>query len=373
MFRHAALAAVVVSSLAAATPSSDLTAPLAAVERAAQATFAQRPLGSITLAVVAGKDVVLIRSYGNADIETKNPATPDTVYRIGSLTKMFTGLMLEQLVEAGKVRYTDHAASYLPEIESIPAHSPDAPPVTLLQLATHTAGLAKEPDNMDLFATGGPPSSWEKPLLAALLHTRYEFDPGTHYQYSNIGYAILGAALARASGESYMDYIPRHILQPLGMTHCALERTPAIALHLATGYEPAANGLDAATPRKEHEGRGYKMPSGAMYSTAGDLARFASFLLGQGPDTVLGPAALERWMTPPAPPFAAYGHGVMAIHRPDYIALGHSGAVAGYAAALYLNRSRGIGVIVLTNAPLNATSPTILALRCLDLLSSRPA
>lgn len=95
----------------------------------------------------------------------------------------------------------------------------------MIELATHTSGLGREPDNIEE-ATTGPVSAWEKTLIAALPHLRYQFEPGTRFFYSNMGFAILGAALSRAAGESYVEYVPKHIFEPLGMTHSARNGIP---------------------------------------------------------------------------------------------------------------------------------------------------
>jgi CubicO group peptidase (beta-lactamase class C family) len=137
-------------------------------------------------------------------MEKKTAADTDTVYRIGSITKMFTAVMLEQLVEAKKVHLSDPVEKYFPEIKTVQDRFPDAPPITLIQLATHTSGLGREPDDTATYVTGSV-ANWEKTLIAALPHTHYILEPGTRYLYSNIGFAILGAALARATGEPYTE------------------------------------------------------------------------------------------------------------------------------------------------------------------------
>lgn len=111
---------------------------------------------------------------------------------------------MEQLVEAGKVHLSDSVEKYFPGIKAVQGRFPDAPPITLIQLATHTSGLGREPDNIGA-ATTEPVSDWESTLIAALPHLRYQYEPGTRFFYSNIGYAILGAALSRAAGESYVQ------------------------------------------------------------------------------------------------------------------------------------------------------------------------
>src|SRR5262249_17452200 len=109
------------------------------------AEFAGRSVGSVTAGVVAGKELIWTKSYGKADMEKNVPADAETVYRIGSITKMFTALMLEQLVEAGKVHLSDPVGKYFPEIKAVRGRMPDTPPITLVQLATHTSGLGREP------------------------------------------------------------------------------------------------------------------------------------------------------------------------------------------------------------------------------------
>jgi CubicO group peptidase (beta-lactamase class C family) len=348
--------------------------PAAQIDDMVRGAFAVRPVGSVTVGIVSGKDLVWTKTYGEADMEKHVKADKDTIYRIGSITKMFTALMLEQLVDAGKVHLSDQVEKYFPELKSVTGRLPDAPPITLVQLATHTSGLAREPENADAYASGGPPSAWEKSLLSALPHTRYQFEPGTRFFYSNMGFAILGAALSRAAGQPYMEYVPKHILEPLGMTHSGLERTDAMMAHLAKGYMVSPKGVDSDEPLKEHEGRGYKMPNGAMYTTVGDLARFASFLMGEGPAGVLKPAALEHWLMNSLVPStmnldSGYGPGFEVVRRENYISFGHGGAVAGYAAEMSINRQRGIAVIVLSSSLGTPLNPTNMGHRILDLLS----
>ena len=350
-----------------------LHSQLMEVDSMIAAELARRPVGSVTAGVVVGKQLIWSKSYGDADMEKKIPADADTVYRIGSITKMFTALMLEQLVDVGKVHLSDPVEKYFPEIKLVQGRFPDAPPITLVQLATHTSGLGREPDHTEAYVTGAV-ADWEKTLIAALPHLHYEYEPGTRFFYSNIGFAVLGAALSRAAGESYVEYVPKHIFEPLGMTHSALERNTQMLPHLSKGYQLTGqgDGVDSETPQREHEtGRGYKVPNGAIYTTVGDLARFASFLMGQGPESVLKTASLDRFQKQLAVPAdigltSGYGIGFQVDRRDNYVAFGHGGAVAGYTSMLIMNRAKGIGVIVFSNG---AADPTSLAERSLDILS----
>src|SRR5205814_3487022 len=110
----------------------------------------------------------------------------------------------------------------------------------------------------------------EKALIARLPYSRYEFEPGTRRFYSNLGYAILGAALSRAAGKSYQEYLREHIFEPLGMAHTALEANTALQRNLSKGYEIKGGKIDTETPQREHRGRGFRVPGGALYTTVGD-------------------------------------------------------------------------------------------------------
>jgi CubicO group peptidase (beta-lactamase class C family) len=358
-----------------AASAADLIARCSAIDSMVVAEFAKHPTGSVTIGVVAGNQLIWNKSYGNADMEKKLPADKDTIYRIGSITKMFTALMLEQLVDTGKVHLSDPVEKYFPEVKTVTGRFADAPPITLVQLAKHTSGLDREPADMDKYVQG-PVSEWEKTLIAALPHTSYAVEPGTQFSYSNIGYAILGATLARAAGEPYTDYLPKHIFTPLGMSHTALEFNPEMLPHLSKGYEVGPNGkLDADDAQREHQtGRGYKVPNGAIYTTVVDLGRFASFLMGEGPDTVLKAAVLEKNLTQSAVQAdfvlsSGYTLGGQVTRRDSYVAFGHGGGVAGYQAALQMNRDAKVAVIVLANAIGETVGTGDLAFRALDMLS----
>jgi CubicO group peptidase (beta-lactamase class C family) len=158
------------------------------------------------------------------------------------------------------------------------------------------------------------------------------------------------------------------------MTHSALERNAQMLPHLSKGYQlmGPVGEVDSETAQREHEtGRGYKVPNGAIYTTLGDLARFASVLIGQGPETVLKSASLDRFEKQLAVPAdigltSGYGIGFQVDRRDGYVAFGHGGAVAGYTSSLLMNRAKGIGVIVFSSG---AANPDSLAGRSLDVLS----
>ncbi|HEX5886877.1 MAG TPA: serine hydrolase domain-containing protein [Pyrinomonadaceae bacterium] len=333
---------------------SDLRQAVKLVDDLAAAEFAKNNQGSITVGVVHGPKLIWTKSYGYADIEKKELATKDTVYRIGGTTIKFTALMLLQLVQAGKIGISDPVEKYFPEINTIKGRDPAAPPVTFLQLAMHTSGIANEPSDMATY-TRGPVSNWEQTLIAALPHTRFVSAPGARFFYSNVGYAVLGAALGRVAGEPYISYVEKRIFAPLGMKHTSFEPNAATRPRLAKGYIVTGEKVDGSVPEREHQGRGYKVPGGAVYTTVGDLARFISFELGHGPDSVLKKQTLEEnyqrilKVKGLSDDMIGYGVGFQLMNCGDQEVLGYGGFVPGYHARGDFDWSAGVGFIVLRN------------------------
>jgi CubicO group peptidase (beta-lactamase class C family) len=347
-----------------------------AVDSLVSAEFAKDSVGSITVGVIAGSQLVWTRSVGFADMTTRRLANRSTVYRIGSITKPFTAVMLMQLVAAGRVQLSDPVERYLLEVRQIAGRPQGAAPFTFLQLATMTAGLAREPEEAGPFWTG-PVSDWEKKLLAALPHTSYLSSPGTEYSYSNIGYATLGAALARVAGLPYVEWERSHVFKPLGMDRTRFELDPTIEADLAVGYEVRGDGTldDQTAAREARDGRGYKVPNGAIFTTVDDLARFVSFELGRGPESVVpramldeafgGLVATDRFLG------TGYGLGFMAMSRDGSSYVGHGGSVAGYRAAMYFDRPRKLGVVVFRNVGGGKQDANRLALDILSVLVAK--
>lgn len=363
----------------ALAPACDATAPPSAdelkeLDALAAAEFAKDSVGSLTIGTITPSGGLWTRSYGSMDADKSAPAGRDTVYRIGSITKQFTALMLLQLVERGTVRLSDPVEKYFPEVNRIQGRSPAAPPITLVQLATHTAGLAVEPDEFQKYIVG-PVNQWESILLTALPHTRYVNEPGSKFSYSNIGYAILGVALARAAKQPYTQYVQENIFQPLGMTHTAFELTDAMKPHLAAGFDIDNGNVDATVPRREHQGRGYKVPNGGAYTTIGDLAAFVSFELGNGPETILKKDHLEenfeRLIAANPNLTGGYGVGFETFRRGDLLGFGHSGAVVGYEAAAYFDRASRSGVVMLRSATGGSFRGTRLCVNILQKLAPK--
>jgi D-alanyl-D-alanine carboxypeptidase len=331
-------------------PSKPWAAAIDEIDAMVAEELAKDGVGSVTIGIVTGPRLAWTKSYGQADSEAKRAASRESVYRIGSITKQFTALMLLQLVEQGKVHLTDPLQKYVPEFAQVAPLFPGMPQPTLIQLATMTSGLAREPVGAPDHSVG-PVSGWQDKVLTAIPFVKYAHEPDTRYLYSNIGYATLGVALSRAAGQPFTDYVQQRILKPLGMTRTVFDPDAAMRPHLAKGYEILEGGkVDGEASVREYAGRGYRVPNGALFSTVDDLARFVSWELGEGPSGILKKETQDdnyrRVSSANGDLTSGYGVGFMATRRGTLVALGHGGTTAGFRAAAQFDRRSKNGVIV---------------------------
>ena len=372
-----ALVALAGLSLGQAQPVADqapasIAPVLAELDRELAEEFAADGVGGASIGVVAGAALVWARNYGDADMEAGRPATSDSAYRIGSITKQFTALAVLQAVEQGKMRLSDPIEKYVPEVRQLRDAYAGTPPVTLLQVGTMTAGIAREPDCEG--PLDGPVSRWVDKLLECIPGTGYANEPGTQYLYSNIGYAMLGLAVERAVGMPFTTFVEQNTFEPLGMTRTAFEPNDTIRQDLAHVYrQPRGRGrgrgrgaqapptVAPSAPSREQadrelDGRGYKIPNGAILSTITDLARFVAWELGEGPGGVLDretQASNYRRVSSATNArgeltlSSGYGMGFQASRRGNVVMLGHGGSTAGYHASALFHRETKLGVVVL--------------------------
>jgi CubicO group peptidase (beta-lactamase class C family) len=356
------LGGAVLAQAAPANRAAALAAALVVVDKAYAAEAAARPIGSMTVGVVDHGKLIWTKSYGLADMEARVPATRRTVYRIGSITKQFTAVALLQLAAQGKVSLDDPAVKYVPELQAVKGFGDAAKTVTLLSLATHRAGLAREPD--DFRYLRGPIDSWEATARDALGHTSEAFRPNDEANYSNIGYSALGLALETASGSPYTDLVERNVIKPLGMTSTGFRPDAAMLARLAKGYG-VARGVADATPSQTElvTGRGYKIPNGGLFTTVDDLAKFLAFEMGYGPPGVLSHKTLEANFERsfPMPVGGRYGVGFVTRPVPGRILVGHNGAVAGYTSSAVFDPASQVGIVCLRSADYPCEGPYLLA------------
>jgi CubicO group peptidase (beta-lactamase class C family) len=266
-----------------------------------------------------------------AHVESGRQATPDTQYRIGSITKTFTTTAIMQLRDEGVLDLDDRLEQHLDGIEN---GSP-----TIRRLPARISGMQREVG--EVFVDGTTPTEDD-------LAVRLALEPARAHHYSNLAFGLLGRVVAAKSGGSYTDYVDERILRPLG-----LERTTWYA------QEPSAQGylVDeyARTVSKEPAtDLGGVAAMGQLWSTVEDLARWATFL-ARGADGVLSPETIEEMWFPqvmyyPEDWFLAWGLGLELYNRGGKILGGHGGAMPGHLAGVYVHRKTEIGAAALTNS-----------------------
>src|SRR2546426_8705383 len=192
----------------------EIAAALTVLDAWIAATVAQREQPGLSIGIVYDQDLVWAKGYGFADLERRLPATPSTIYRIASISKLFTATAIMQLRDAGKLRLDDPVSKRLPWF-SIKQTYDGGPPITIRQLITHTSGLPRELSGLnwsDLTFPG------HEELRRVLPGQETVFAPETEWKYSNLAVSLAGEVVAHVSGEPWPQYVERHILQPLGMT-----------------------------------------------------------------------------------------------------------------------------------------------------------
>ena len=255
-----------------------VAAPLAAQSRweGTLSAFANRlaadvaadDVGGIVAGVVVDGDLVWARAFGWADRDRGVAMTTASVSRTGSISKSFTAVLMMRLVDEGVIGLDEPVRRYLPAVDGFADRRPQAEAITFRHLASHTAGLIREPRWPG--AVVGPIELWEKRILESIPMTAYDSVPGGRYQYSNIGFGTLGLALSRAAGAPFIDLVQSEIFDPLGMTGSSFVVVgQELEPRLAAGYIRRRDGsIDFEQPAREHGGRGYKVPNGGVYSTS---------------------------------------------------------------------------------------------------------
>jgi CubicO group peptidase (beta-lactamase class C family) len=300
--------------------------------------------GSTSAAIIKKKRVIWAGAFGYAGSQKDVPADSSTIYRIGSITKTFTVTILMQLVEEGKVKLDDLVEKYVPEVKSLQGYTLKRR-ITLRQLASHTSGLIREPDMPG--ADTGPPEQWENVLISCIPYTSFDHDPEQGFLYSNIGFAILGFALERASGVPYIQMVQERIFSPLHMDNSYFLLPDDKRARLAEGIQNKTDGtVDLERPLSEIAGRGYRIPNGGIFSTPLDLAKFVIALMDGS--TLLKPESLRSMQKIPAGG-AHYGLGLEIKHLSDIDLVGHNGSVPGYTGEFDIEERTGNAIILLRN------------------------
>ena len=336
--------------VSAQSPSRDEA--LTAFSRQLRADVAADDVGGIVAGVMVDGDLVWAQAFGWADRDARTPMSTASISRTGSISKSVTAVLMMRLLDEGVIGLDEPVERYLPVFASVKDRRVDAQLVTFRHLASHTAGLIREPQWPD--AVVGPIELWDKRIVESLPLTAYDTVPGARYQYSNIGFGTLGLALAKAAGRPFMEMVRTEVLEPLGMTGSEFVVAGAkLEARLAAGYVIGQDGsIDGGQPAREHAGRGYKVPNGGVYSTVADLGRFMGAMSGVPGLRILSEESRQEALSIQTPenPNRGYGLGFsVQIDEQGRKIASHGGSVAGYTAHMAFDPEARIGVVLLRN------------------------
>ena len=318
---------------------SSVEAALTAAEGAIAAALEESGAPGAAVAVVSGERVLWTRGFGVANAETAAPVTPDTLFQIGSATKMFTAAAILSAASSGAVALDRPVGTYVTGLASCVA----AP--SLSQLLAHTGGLMDEPDEY------GPQGEEGLAAYARTWTSEYcLLPPGRAFSYSNSGFALAGLALQEADKKPFAEVMRARVLDPLGMPRTTFRPTEAMTWPLAVGHRRDRDGKVTVVRPLANDARLW--PAGTLYSSANEMARFAAALLNDGRvDGVQAlPAGTVSRMRASAVEIPTtrqrYGQGVFLTGASAY---GHGGTMTGYVAQVTVDPEARLAVVVLTN------------------------
>ncbi|MGH7719172.1 MAG: serine hydrolase [Gemmatimonadaceae bacterium] len=322
----------------------EYAAAVAELERFIAHEMADKRLPALSIALVDDQRVVWARGFGFANPNDSTPATAETVYRVGSVSKLFTDIGIMQLVERGTIQLDSPVTRYLPDFRP---RNPFGRPVTLRQMMAHHSGLVRESPVGHYFDDTAPTLAQ---TIRSLNTTALVYEPGTRPKYSNAAIAAVGYVLERTQREPFAPYLKRLVLDPLDLGKSSFEPTPAVTRDLAKAYMWTLEGRTFEAPTFQLG----MAPAGSMYSTVLDLGRFMSALFagGQGrAGRVLDSATLEAmWRPQFARPGATSGSGIgFGLSELEGRRLvGHGGAIYGFATELAALPDDNLGAVVAT-------------------------
>lgn len=288
----------------------------------AQGTF------SGTVAVTQNGKTIYSKGFGMADYEKGVANGPEVKYRIGSVTKSFTAVLVMQLQEKGKLSVQDKLSKYLPDF-------PNSDKLTLHHLLTHTSGL---PDYVNQWKDVNTKPTTNQQIIEFFKNNELEFEPGTKWKYNSTGYILLGRVIEVVTSKPYEKVLAQQILKPLKMKDSGLEFSSPVK-GMAKGYNH--DGLE------REPGRFIDMSwchaAGAMYATPADLAKFDEALRS---GKLLKPESAKQMFTPVMKNYS-YGWVVDSVHQTQRIS--HSGAINGFKANFIRLPQHNIAITVMSN------------------------
>ena len=314
---------------------------LAFIDSAAANAIRNHDAPALGVAVWRGSRLLLDEAYGVSDLENQVRASPSTEFLIGSITKQFTAAAILQLVERGKLSLDDPLTKFFPEWP-MPGER-----VTVRELLNHTSGIKDYTAPARFWSVDARITQPHDSILARVRTEPFDFPPGTAFRYSNTGYYLLGVILERVSGESYADYLQRHVFAPAGLSSTVYCDNDRIVPHRARGYVADGHAgfrnapfIDMSTP----------FAAGALCATAKDLVVWTRALES---GRVVQPNSY-RQMTAPVPlpdgKPQSYGFGLAVGDLDGHRVVSHNGGINGFRAQLASYPNDSVIVAVVTNS-----------------------
>lgn len=299
--------------------------------------------------VAEGDKIVLDKGYGMASLEWSIPDTPDTKFRLGSLTKQFTATLVLLLQQDGKLKIQDPVSQYLTD-------TPKAwSKITIAELLGHTSGIPNF-TNLKEFGKWRMPPRTPDEIIDFFRDKPLDFEPGSKFSYSNSGYEVLGTIIEKVSGKRYGDMLRERIFDPLGMKDTGLDNDELILPKRAEGYQPTGHGLQVA----RSESMTVPWAAGSIYSTTHDLLTWEHALFG---GKVLSADSLKLMTTPGK---GDYGMGLGIQTKDGVRIISHNGGIEGFNTSLSWVPDRSIVVVVLSNV--NGAAPDQMSSQLIDVM-----
>lgn len=307
---------------------------------------------SISVGIIYDQDLIWSKSYGHQDPDQGTPASSDTLYRIASHSKLFTSIAIMRLSDEGKLSIYDPVEKWLPEFKTLAAHADMERPVTIQNLLSHTAGLPREAVSFYWNTEDFPD---EDILLEGLAEQEAPYPPSRQWKYSNLGLALAGEIVERASGREYGDFVQEEILNPLGMTATGTDAlTEQARQNLAAGY--GRRMPDGSRKRHKYSVTHAMASATGLYTSVEDFAKFAAWqfrLRENGGREVLEAETLRdmqrvHWLFPDWKTGWGLGFSINKLKKGVFV--GHGGAIHGYRTRFGIIPDAKIGVVVLTSA-----------------------
>jgi serine beta-lactamase-like protein LACTB len=314
-----------------------------------QEELKQGILTGVSVALVDDQRVVLVDGFGMADKQRQIPADATTIYRVGSISKLFTAMSVMQMVEHGKLDLDAPITNYLPGFR-IANPFVNAKAVTLRQLMCHRSGLVRESPIGGYF---DPHQPTVEASIGSLAGCALVNPPGKKTRYSNIGVTVVGQIVATAAEQEFAPYQQENIFKPLGMKQSAWQMNDRLRQKLAAGYMRVADKQGGFYHTQAPTFELGTIPAGNLYSNAQDMARFASMIMAEGKageQQLIRADTLQSMFEPQLiDDESGFGLGFYVGEFADHKSVRHTGAVYGFSCSIVVLPEPGVAAIVLAN------------------------